>query len=203
MRKPGPKKGSKRGLPVVATNETKSAFIAERARKLYNSPSNTKLDFVEIQTLLQALDVFEANLRPEISHDIIPHTTNAYKYTPIQIFNNTMAYFRSTLEAGQPLTKMGITLFNRLDGNTLKPSYIDKLPKELGFLKDCIDFVEMYMEYTANKRYNPAFNIFWLKNRGWVDKFEIDAHSTQGALTEEERRAAQDRIKKFSEAIPG
>jgi hypothetical protein len=174
-------------------------FIAARAKKLYNSPSNTKLDFVEIQTLLKSLDVFEASLRPEISHDIIPHTTNAYKYTPIQIFNNTMAYFRSTLEAGQPLTKMGITMFNRLDRTILYPSEIGKLPNELSFLKDCVDFVEMYMEYTANKRSNPAFNIFWLKNRGWVDKFEISASSTQGALTEEEREAAKKRIQSFSE----
>ena len=73
------------------------------------------------------------------------------------------------------------------------------LMRKLGFLKDCVEFVENYIEFTGQKKQNPAFNIFWLKNRGWKDKFEIEASSTQGALTEEEREEAQRRIKQFSE----
>jgi len=193
-------KNMKQKLPVIPTEQYRRDFINKKAEHLAYSAKNNKLDFIDMRYFLNAFDALESVLRPTISKSIIPHRTRKYRYRPIQMFDNTIAYFRTTLEAGQPLTKTGIALFNQISRQDLDeysgPN--NKVP-ELGFMKDLVSFVEMYVEYTGQKKQNPAFQIFWLKNRGWSDKLEIEAKSTMGSLTDEERELAQKRLQNFSE----
>jgi hypothetical protein len=104
------------------------------------------------------------------------------------------------LTYGQPLTINGITSFCGLDKSYLTPAKQHRLPKEFGFVFDCLDFVEFFMEFSGQKKQNPAFQIFWLKNRGWKDTFSVES-TTPGALTDEERGEAQKRLAGFSEVI--
>jgi hypothetical protein len=121
------------------------------------------------------------------------------------MWTNIKSFFDLTIEYGQPLTITGMALFAGMDREYLNNMALhgrsgdSTLPKELYFLMDCRKFVENYNEFAAHKKQNPAGPIFILKNFGWKDKFEIEASSTQGALTEQEREAAQKRIQAFSE----
>jgi hypothetical protein len=110
-----------------------------------------------------------------------------------------------TLNANQPLTITGVGLFMGLYRKQIwgllgdRDGTLKRWP-EFEFLFDFASFVELYNEYAAHKKQNPAGPIFILKNFGWKDKLEIEASTTQGALTDEERAAAQKRIAEFSES---
>ena len=127
------------------------------------------------------------------------------RYSPKMMFDRCVAYMRLTLNASQPLTITGVGLFMGLHRKQIwgllgdKDGTLKRWP-QFDFLFDFASFVEMYNEYAAHKKMNPAGPIFILKNFGWKDKLEIEASSTQGALTDEERAAAQKRIAEFSES---
>lgn len=187
--------------PVKSTKEYTEAFIAKKKETMAKSPAFTKIEKRDRDYLLGMLDEFEATVGPKV--DPNAKVDGKYRYTPIQMYRNCVAYFRASLEAMQPLTKMGIALYNGLRKDDFyemtNASRGREMDPAFGFLKDCVDFVEMYIEYTGQKKQNPAFQIFWLKNRGWKDKFEIEATANQGALTDEEREVMQKRLKGFSE----
>lgn len=149
---------------------------------------------------LSMLDVFEQSMLKQI--DINADVCAGMAYKPIDLFNMIMLYFRSCIGNGIPLSKMGISLFCEMDKDYFR-RMVDNMDKhpEYKFLNHCIDFVEMYMETTAQNKTNPAFQIFWLKNRGWKDKFEVEAGTTSGALSEEDRMEAQRRAATFSEGM--
>jgi len=127
------------------------------------------------------------------------------RHTPREMFDRCVAYMRLTLNANQPLTITGVGLFMGLHRKQIwvllgdRDGTLKRWP-EFEFLFDFSSFVELYNEYAAHKKMNPAGPIFILKNFGWKDKIEIEASTTQGALTDEEREAAQKRIANFSES---
>jgi len=127
------------------------------------------------------------------------------RHTPREMFDRCVAYMRMTLNANQPLTITGVGLFMGLYRKQIwlllgdRDGTLKKWP-EFEFLFDFASFVELYNEYAAHKKMNPAGPIFILKNFGWKDKLEIEASSTIGALTDDERAAAQKRIAEFSES---
>ena len=122
------------------------------------------------------------------------------RYTPRKMFENLCQFVEFTLAARQPLTITGMGLFMGIRRKDMfKSLHMRTLHKSYHFIYDVATFCEMYCEFAAQKRQNPAGPIFILKNFGWQDKIEIEATSTDGALTEVERREAQDRIKNFSE----
>ena len=59
-------RGLKNKLPIVPTQEQSREFIKARARKLYNSPAYTKLDFIEMDYFLDMLDALELKLAPSL-----------------------------------------------------------------------------------------------------------------------------------------
>jgi len=123
-----------------------------------------------------------------------------YRYTPREMFTNIMKYFEVSITQGQPLTITGVGLFcgiRKQDFYELRTR--PTLHPAFQFLKDAAEFVEMYNEYAAHKKMNPAGPIFILKNFGWKDKQEIELSSNKGALTDEERELAQKRLGNFSE----
>lgn len=113
-------------------------------------------------------------------------------------------YLKVSIESLQPLTITGIALFSGASRDMLlnvsaRSTKKNPIPGEFSFLKEVVGFVEMYNEYAVHKKQNPAGPIFILKNFGWKDKIEIEASSTQGALSEQEREETQKRLQGFSE----
>lgn len=185
--------------PVIPNDAYLSAFVEARQKNLHNNPSKVSLTDLEREYLLNMLEIFRARIEPSLAPEV-PNVTDTFKYTPPQLFNAVYAYFKTSIAYGQPLTLNGITSFCQIDKNYLTPANQGKIPKEFGFLFDCMDFVEFFMEFSGQKKQNPAFQIFWLKNRGWKDTFSVES-VTPGALTDDERRLAQDRLANFSEQI--
>jgi hypothetical protein len=189
------KKGIKDRKDIVQlTDEDALALVKQRAVKIHNSPTLVKLAAADREYLRGMWQVFRDNMpKPGLAE----YNTKAYRYQPYQMWENIKKYFDVTIEHGQPLTVSGMALFcgiptkNILHGDMVKDGF--------AFLVDCKRFIEMYNEYAAHKKMNPAGPIFILKNFGWQDKFEIEASSTMGALTEAERQEAQRRIASFTE----
>ena len=195
--RPGPVKP-----PVEATEEYTEKFLEERKETLNKHMNLVKISKDDKQYLL---DAFEMLIQKHLDRGIEDKLVKPnMRYTPRQMFDCCVQYMRSALGSGQPLTITGMGLFMGLHRKQIwlllgdAEVTLKKWP-EFDFLFDFASFVEMYNEYAAHKKQNPAGPIFILKNFGWKDKFEIEASSTQGALTDEEREIAQRRIANFSE----
>jgi hypothetical protein len=159
----------------------------------------TKLEERDKEYLLNILDSFEGSVLSGIDPNAKGLTDR--KYRPYDMAKTILEGFRFCISGGMAITISGMGIYLGMDKDGFQKACANKNPIDpnMQFLQKCVYFVEMYMEYTAQRKQNPAFQIFWLKNRGWVDKLEISASSTQGALTDEEREAAQKRISQFSE----
>lgn len=189
--------------PIIPTPEYEKAFIEERAIALKKT-SRAKISTDDNQYLLKMFyEMVKCHTASGIP-DVKPKGQEMRRYTPFQMFTNCVRYMELTVEAHQPLTITGVGLFMGLRREQLfqmlnaKSQNLNEYP-EYSFIFDFADFVEMYNEYAAHKKQNPAGPIFILKNFGWKDKFEVEASSTMGALTDAERNEAQLRIAKFSE----
>lgn len=199
---------------VVLTGEYTKKFFADRKKTLHTSPLLTKLEKRDADYLRAAFEIFDARVRAKLKNTSVKDTINeendnpfSTRLTPMETYELIYNYFKGCLDHAQPMTLTGIALF----AGITKESFQDiihedmKNPKSVysspawSFLADCVSFVEMYIEFTGQKKGNPVFNIFWLKNRGWKDTFDIRATSPNGALTEGERELAQKRIQSFSE----
>ena len=185
--------------PIIADDAYAKKFAEKKAINQHKSPSLVKMAATDREYLRGMFDVFRLAVEPKIKDGEF-HSTRKFRYTPRQMWENTKKYFEVTIEYGQPLTIMGIATFNGVSRDDLMNSAVVKLPEEYHFLLDCAKFVETYNEYAAHRKQNPAGPIFILKNSGWKDKFEIEANSNPGALSETERAEAQKRIGNFTEA---
>jgi len=192
-------KGAKTSPPVIPNDAYLKAYIESRQKNLNNNPSKITFTDLEKEYLLNTLELLKARIEPTLA-PVVNGCYPDFKYTPPQLFNAIYSYFKVSLIYGQPLTINGITSFCGIDKNYLTPAHQAKLPKEYKFLFDCLDFVEFFMEFSGQKKQNPAFQIFWLKNRGWKDTFSVES-VTPGALTDDERAEAQKRLAGFSEVI--
>lgn len=198
-------KGVKRLPPLVISKNYAEKMVKRRMEALRTTTYVPhKIEPGEVDYFLTMLDAFDKSIRPTIDPNVKVHGN--YRYSPIQMYEAILTYLHLSIENGRNITMGHLAMFcgmrrtdftdmlNRLNRNAADPAY--------DFLHDCMAFVESYIEYKGQDKQNPAFQIFWLKNRGWKDKFEIEASSTQGALTAEEREAMQKRVAQFSEVIP-
>lgn len=194
----GRTKGAKNIPKIIVTEEYKDQFMLAHGNA-NNLQGLTKLEIKDREYLLHTLILFERALSPKVPKYGVAHGN--CRYQPMELFNTVMQYFYFTVDRARPLTLSGIGLFCGFSKGTFQDicQKHDDTDPHWGWLKKCIYFVEMYMEYTAQMKVNPAFQIFWLKNRGWVDKLEIEAKNTPGAMTDEEREIIQKRIAEFSE----
>ena len=194
---PGPRMG-----PVEITPEYTEKFLAEREETKNKNMNLVKVTQDDREYLSSSFETIVDFYEQRGLSDERPWPT--MRYTPRMMFDRCVAYVRMTLKANQPLTITGIGLFMGLfrkqiwDLLSNRDATLKKWP-EFDFLFDFASFVEMYNEYAAHKKMNPAGPIFSRKKFGWKDKVEIEASSTQGALTDEEREIAQRRIANFSE----
>lgn len=188
--------------PIIADDAYAEKFAQKKELTKSKSPSLVKMAATDREYLRGMFEVFKAVIEPKIVEGEV-HTTRKFRYTPRQMWENTKKYFEVTIEYGQPLAVMGIATFNGVAREDLIGSAVEKLPKEYHFLIECAKFVELYNEYAAHRKQNPAGPIFILKNFGWKDKFEIEASTNPGALSESERAEAQKRIGNFTEPTKG
>ena len=192
--------------PIIPTPAYEKAFVENMAigqKKNRISPKLNTTDNEYIRSMFYELVACHKDVGIP---DVKPKGQEGRRYTPLQMFNNCVRYMEATIKASQPLTITGVGLFMGLRREGLfeilskKIQTLHQYP-EYAFIFDFADFVEMYNEFAAHKKQNPAGPIFILKNFGWKDKFEVEASSTMGALTDAERQEAQLRISKFSESI--
>jgi hypothetical protein len=202
-------KGQKNAPPVIPTEEYQKEFIRARASSVEKSPVRIAKNVADknyqyLSSIFEAMvENYEKMELPE-TLESAPKCMN--RYTPKQMFDNSVAYMRATIKAKQPLTITGLGLFMGIR----RADFFDMLHERkaikdnpfMAFIYDFASFIEMYDEYAAHQKQNPAGPIFILKNFGWKDKFEIEASSPQGALTPEERDAARARMAAFTEEIP-
>ena len=182
--------------PIVMTDRLANKLIKERTVTSHNSPTLVKLAAADREYLRGMWAVFRDNMpKPGLAE----YDTKQYRYQPWQMWENIQKYFEVSIEHGQPLTLSGMGVFCGMQSAALFKG--DKLKDGFEFLIYCKQFVEMYNEYAAHKKQNPAGPIFILKNFGWKDKYDIEASTTQGALTEAERAEAQKRVATFTEDI--
>ncbi|MFA5925594.1 MAG: terminase small subunit [Parcubacteria group bacterium] len=125
--------------------------------------------------------------RPEKFHD------------PREMEKKGMKYIDDCRASKKPITVTGLCLCLETTRDTL----MEYQRKEE--FSDTIKRLKLYAEnYAEEYLYNPNGRavvgaIFALKNFGWSDKLQIETQTTAGALTPEERAAAQERIRNFSE----
>ena len=181
----------------IITDKFICDFVGKRAENIHNSPSLTKTAKADRDYLMGMFALIYNTYKDKV--DGIEVNGNR-RYSPKEMFEAAAKYIQVTIEHGQPLTISGMGIFLGMRRKELFNFLNERkfLPGE-EFIFDFCDFIESYNEYAAHKKQNPAGPIFILKNFGWKDKFEIEASSTAGALTEEERELAQKRIKNFSE----
>jgi hypothetical protein len=200
-------KGVTRPITVVNPMDVE-AFVKSRAVNQHKSiagiPKAKKKDFDYLSGIFETMVSFydQKGIKDEQVSLNGVNRGRPYRYTPRRMFDNAVAYMRVTIAACQPLTITGLGMFMGIHRkeffHMLSDTKMREMP-EYGFMYDFADFTEMYNEYAAHVKQNPAGPIFILKNFGWKDKFEIEASSTMGALTDEEREVAQKRLAAFSE----
>lgn len=204
----------------MATRKTEKLIVTDKiakelAEKVENRAPNkaglhglTKLEKRDLEYLGGMWEVFKAGIESKPILDEYPKRTGVghensgrqYRYTPLEMWNNIKKYFEVTIAYGQPLTVGGIAVFNGMSQRDLmNPDELKKYPEEYDFLRKCAKFVEMYNEYAAHRKQNPAGPIFILKNFGWKDTQTHEVNAVGGALTEDERTAAQQRIANLTE----
>ena len=189
--------------PVIISKKTTEEMADRRLKALQSTEyKNAKLEPAEVDYWLSMLEVFDRLTRPNVPLEEvnIEGAGRPFRYTPLQMYETIFSYFQISLEQGRDLTMGSLAMFCDMSKSSFADFVNNKnLRPEYQFIKKCVGFVENYIEYTGQKKNNPAFQIFWLKNHGWKDKFEVEATSTLGALTEEERAEAQKRIQMISE----
>lgn len=189
--------------PIEITPEYQEHFLENREEELKKNFYNiVKVNHDDREYLLGAFETIVQYWEGKGISDEKPWPT--MRHSPKEMFDRCVSYVRMTLNAKQPLTITGIGLFMGLYRKQIWLLLGDRLGTlkkwpEFDFLFDFASFVELYNEYAAHKKMNPAGPIFILKNFGWKDTLEIETSSTRGALTDEERSAAQKRIAEFSE----
>ena len=191
--------GYKNKPPVLMSRRLSRQLAVERAAASAEKLLvRHKINQYEVNYFMQILDALDKSVRPTVNRRAKIGKNS--RYTPIQIYETILSYLQLTVAGGHPLTMSGMGLFCGTNHPTFSEYMTDKRKDpNYAFLSKLVGFVEMYMEYTAQNKMNPAFQIFWLKNRGWVDKIEIVPGQTQGALSEDERKVAQERISNFTE----
>lgn len=118
---------------------------------------------------------------------------------PKELERRGMGYIDDCRTSKIPITITGLCLWLGTTRDTLM-----EYQRKQEF-SDTIKRLKLYAEnYAEEYLYNPNGRavvgaIFALKNFGWSDKLQIETRSTIGALTEEERAEAQERVRSISE----
>lgn len=200
--KGGRPKNCKTKPPLEVTEEVARGLLAERDATIPNNilakgiPEKSKVDY---KYFAEAFKALKAQWEGKVP-DVKPKGDETRRYTPLKMFQNCCMFFEFTLDACKPLTFSGMAMFMGMKRVDMFHSiHRQALAPEYHFIYEFASFIEMYNEFAAHQKQNPAGPIFIMKNIGWKDKLEIEATPTDGSLTDEERGDAQKRIKNFSE----
>lgn len=202
-RKPGETRGRKPGSRTkmqMMTDEEAREKLAQRMKALENSPAGlSNMQKRDRDYFMSAFKVMTDYFDSRIDKNS-PKGHENRRFTPLEMYERCKQFLALTIMAAQPITFSGMAYFMGMRRKELFQMFNEPgLPSSYDFIQDFSALAEMYNEYAAHKKQNPAGPIFILKNLGWKDKIELEATSTMGALTDVEREVAQQRIQNFSE----
>jgi hypothetical protein len=152
------------------------------------------------------IDHFEADMyeTTEEAFDKRSSITNKggrpYLYSPREIGEIMVKYFRNCIKYDQPFTITGLCFHLGMDRRSLLRLEKSSKQEFSPMIKKGKDMIMTYLEMQLHLAPNPAFAIFVLKNMGWCDKWTAQA-SINRTLSNKERIEAQIRINNISEKI--
>lgn len=184
---------------ILEPNFTKEMAEERIAASEHRALKVKQTDPEEVYYFLNLLHDFDQAIRPTVDVNAVVHANN--RYTPIQLYEVLLSYLHNCIKKGRNMTINHMAWYARMERERFRDLINGKIEdKNYDFVQDFAAFMTGHIEYRAQDKQNPAFHIFWLKQRGWKDKQEIELSATQGALTAEERAANQRRIANFTEA---
>ena len=153
---------------------------------------NLLLDMFESVSLCKSKDCF--NKRSSVTSK----GGRPYQFSPSEIENAMIAYFRECVQKKQPFMVTGLCLYLGLSRRGLLKLEKSSKKEFVPVIKKGKELIESYLEMQCNLNPNPSFSIFVLKNMGWADKSIINKEISV-KFSEDEISESQERIKNFSE----
>lgn len=155
---------------------------------------NFVIDNFEISINRSAIDNF--NKRSSVTD----RGGRPYSYSPAEIKEMMIEYFRNCANNGQPFMITGLCMhigisrewFYRTE-KTSNSVFVDTIKKGKYM-------IEFYWEMQGHLMENPSWAIFVLKNMGWSDKVMISKKPCSN-LSDKEKLEAMQRVMNFSEII--
>jgi len=121
-----------------------------------------------------------------------------YLYSPREIGEQMVIYFRKCVKYEWPFTITGLCLSLGISRQGLLKMERSSNDEFVDIVKKGKGMVEFYCELQVHVSPNPSFPIFVLKNMGWSDKL-IGEKRVNAGLSARERAEAIERINNFSE----
>lgn len=159
---------------------------------------------IDKENLNLVVNAFEADLNVTVERNFNKRSSvtwrggRPYSYSPVEIAEKMIVYFRECVENEQPFMVTGLCLnigISREGLRKLEKSYNNQF---VDTIKKGKQMIEYYLEIQCHLMPNPTFPIFVLKNMGWDDKERIRSVTTM-EISDKERQEALERIKNFSE----
>ena len=119
-----------------------------------------------------------------------------YLYSPREIGERMVVYFRDCADNGRPFTISCLCLYLGISRQGMLNMEKSSNNQLVDIIKKGKEMVEFYLEYMAQKVPNPAFQIFLLKRMGWSDKMTVENKVNTG-MSMKERATAQELIRSF------
>ena len=119
------------------------------------------------------IDIFEADIQETTSKAFNKRSSvsrrggRPYTYSPREIGEQMVAYFRNCVENNQPLMITGICLRLDISRTTLFNLEKSRNSEFVNTIKKGKQIVESYLESQLHLNPNPRAPIFILKNMGW------------------------------------
>ena len=195
-------------MSIIATPTFEEKFMEQHQKKMENlklkGAKKEEVNYL-LGLIKELYDMYADKVKDEfpiIEKDGKDFTKSmTRRYTPKQMFENGIRYFQITLAYNQPITFTGMAMFmgfNRIHFLNMMNNKL--MHEDYSFLIDFMSFCEMFNEYAAHKKQNPAGAIFILKNFGWSDRIDMNFNATgTGEMSYDERKEAQKRIDNFTE----
>jgi hypothetical protein len=172
--------------------------------KFFYTESKKKLWRLYIQKLEEQLED-ETDKNFDRYSSVTRKGGRPFKYTPKEIADNTVAYFKECLEKETPFSWQGLSLYLGLSKRELynlingrKGGKCKNYEKFVPPLKKGMTLITAFLEHCGLEAKNPYFFIFIMKNLGYEDKTKINFESdSQEGLSKAKRKAMRNNLMKF------
>jgi len=203
---------------IVPSQFDKRGTKSQAKKKMYIRANFT--DEV-IQYWNETLDLVEVQLYEYLNSDKVQGWLNsgkkngngacAPKFTPKELIDKGMAYFRFTLKHKRNMAIYGMALHMGMDvqvitrmeqKNDYGSAYHNDIYKPI--VRTFKTLVGLFHEEMGSDKINPNFNIFVLKalRNGFEESMDLNVTPQNTGLTDEERAKLRQQVKNFTENSP-